>query len=112
MATHCLSADWLPDRSRPGLGWHTDALRDIAYGRTPQAMLNFGIHFDAVDPAHGDAALCLIPRTHRQGTLGFLFRKAYFLSVGADRDELCIATSAGDVTVHDGRLWHRVRPAR
>jgi hypothetical protein len=28
-----------------------------------------------------------------------------------NKKELCIATTAGDVTIHDGRLWHRVKPS-
>ena len=100
-----------PIWSRKQLGWHTDALRDIAYGRMPGAMLNFGIHLDDCDPAAGDAALCLLPGTHRQSFFGFLFRKIYFLSEDPDEDEICVQTSAGDVTIHDGRLWHRVKPS-
>ena len=62
--------------SRPKLGWHTDALRDIAYLRLPKPMLNFGLHLDTVDAGQGDAALCLLPGTHRQSLLSFVFRKA------------------------------------
>ena len=29
-----------------------------------------------------------------------------------DEDEICVKTSAGDVTIHDGRLWHRVKPSQ
>ena len=97
--------------SRSQLGWHTDALRDIAYLRMPRPMLNFGLHLDTVDPAKGDAALCLIPGTHRQGWFSFAFRYVYFISTAPDPGEICIATKAGDVTIHDGRLWHRVKPS-
>jgi len=98
--------------SRNQLGWHTDGLRDIAYLRAPKAMLNFGIHLDTVDPNNGDAGLCLIPGTHNQHMWGFYFRKLYFFSNEADEKEICVKTTAGDVTVHDGRLWHRVEPAK
>jgi len=37
-----------------------------------------------------------------------LFRKRYFLDNKADRGEIAIVPEAGDLTVHDGRLWHRV----
>lgn len=43
--------------------------------------------------------------------LGFwsmLFRKVYFLSHDIDREEIAVETKSGDLTVHDGRLWHRV----
>jgi hypothetical protein len=36
------------------------------------------------------------------------FRKPYFVSHAADPRELCVETKPGDLTVHDGRLWHRV----
>ena len=28
-----------------------------------------------------------------------------------DAQQVCVATVAGDVTIHDGRLWHRVLPS-
>ena len=97
--------------ARNQLGWHTDGLRDIAYLRAPKAMLNFGVHLDTVNPYEGDAGLCLLPGTHNQHMLGFYFRKPYFFSNEPDPKEVCVPTTAGDVTVHDGRLWHRVQPA-
>ena len=36
------------------------------------------------------------------------FRKPYFVSHGEDPAEVCVETEPGDLTVHDGRLWHRV----
>ena len=36
------------------------------------------------------------------------FKKAYFISHKEDPREICVETRAGDLTVHDGRLWHRV----
>jgi hypothetical protein len=36
------------------------------------------------------------------------FRKPYFVWHRADPEEVCIETEPGDLTVHDGRLWHRV----
>ena len=90
----------------PRLGWHTDGLRDIFYGRMPQQMLNVGIHFD--DCSIEDGGLRLIPGTHKQGFRDTLLRKPYFISHGVDRDEIAVETRAGDLTLHDGRLWHRV----
>eukprot|EP00501_MAST-03F_sp_TOSAG23-6_P000012 GSMAST32.ASY1.ANO1.12.1 assembled CDS len=96
--------------SRKMLGWHTDALRDIAYLRRPSPMLNFGIHLDKVSKFNGDAVLCLLPKTH--SLLGFMFRKIYFISNDDNEEtEICVSTFPGDVTVHDGRLWHRVKGA-
>ncbi|MBJ95772.1 MAG: phytanoyl-CoA dioxygenase [Rickettsiales bacterium] len=91
----------------PRLGWHTDGLRDLFYLRMPKQMLNVGLHLDDVEEE--DGGLRLIPGTHRQGFLDMCFRKFYFFSHAADRAEITVTTRAGDLTVHDGRLWHRVQ---
>lgn len=91
---------------RPGLGWHTDGLRDIFYLRKPQQMLNFGLHLDKISAAEG--GLRLLPGTHRQGILAMMFRKPYFISHRPHPKEVAVETLPGDMTVHDGRLWHRV----
>ncbi len=96
----------VPGSAHARLGWHTDGLRDLFYGRMPKQMLNVGLHFDRVKEA--DGGLRLIPGTHRQGFLDMLVRKAYFVSHGADPAEFVVETEPGDLTVHDGRLWHRV----
>jgi phytanoyl-CoA hydroxylase len=88
------------------LGWHTDGLRDLFYLRMPKQMLNVGLHLD--DVAVADGGLRLIPGTHHQGFFSMCFRKLYFVWHRADPEEICVETRAGDLTVHDGRLWHRV----
>ena len=35
-------------------------------------------------------------------------RKPYFVSHRPDAEEFAVETRPGDLTVHDGRLWHRV----
>jgi len=90
----------------PRLGWHTDGLRDLFYGRMPQPMLNIGLHLDRCTRANG--GLRLIPGSHRQGFLAMCFRKPYFVWHRPDPTEHCVETEPGDLTVHDGRLWHRV----
>ena len=40
-----------------------------------------------------------------------LFRKKYFTDNTPDIDEVGFDIEAGDITVHDGRLWHRVAPS-
>lgn len=88
------------------MGWHTDCLRDVFYGRKIMPMLNVGIHL--TDAAGDGSGLRLIPGTHKQNLLHLIFRKTYFLDHRPDKDEIGIDTHAGDLTVHDGRLWHRV----
>lgn len=88
------------------MGWHTDALRDIFYGKKVMPMLNVGLHFDNSTIDNG--GLRLIPGTHNKGLATMLFKKPYFISHKPDKNELGLNVEAGDLTVHDGRLWHRV----
>jgi len=88
------------------LGWHTDGLRDIFYGRMPQPMYNVGFYLD--DSPLEKGALRLIPGSHMQGLGGMLFRKAHFVDHRDDPEEVVLEAKAGDLTIHDGRLWHRV----
>ncbi len=96
----------IPGSAYPRLGWHTDGLRDLAYLRMPQAMFNVGLHLDRVDRAKG--GLRLIPGSHKQGFFAMCFRMPYFIWHREDPAEICVETHPGDLTVHDGRLWHRV----
>ncbi|MEZ4407204.1 MAG: phytanoyl-CoA dioxygenase family protein [Polyangiales bacterium] len=92
---------------RPDLAWHTDALRDVFYNREmPGPMLNVGLHFDRIRADEG--GLRLLPGTHTQGVASTLFRKVHFVSNRPDPRELPVETWPGDLTVHDGRMWHRV----
>jgi ectoine hydroxylase-related dioxygenase (phytanoyl-CoA dioxygenase family) len=88
------------------LGWHTDALRDIFYGNKIMPMLNVGVHFDNSSPANG--GLRILPGTHNKGIATLLFRKFYYLNSKADKKEFGLTVEPGDLTVHDGRIWHRV----
>ena len=96
----------VPGSAYPRLGWHTDGLRDLAYGRLPGPMLNVGFHLDEIH--FEDGGLRLIPGTHKQGFLSMCFKKPYFIAHRPDPQELCVETQPGDLTIHDGRLWHRV----
>lgn len=96
----------IPGSAYPKLGWHTDGLRDLFYLRMPQRMLNVGLHFEHITAK--DGGLVLIPGSHTQGFWAMCFRKFYFLSHGSDPAEVAVETQPGDLTVHDGRLWHRV----
>lgn len=91
------------------LGWHTDSIRDLFLGGKVFPMLNIGIHLD--DCPMNMGGLRVLPGTHEQNTLGMLFRKRYFLQHKADRKEVGFDVRAGDLTIHDGRLWHRVAQA-
>lgn len=95
---------------RPGLAWHTDALRQIFYGQLPGPMLNVGLHFERIRME--DGGLRLIPGSHKQSYWGFVFGKAYFIDHRPDPREVAVETFPGDLTVHDGRLWHRVAASR
>ena len=88
------------------MGWHTDGLRDIFQGGKLNPMLNVGIHLDNLKPENG--GLRIIPGTHKQNIYQMLFKKKYFLDNDQDPDEVAVIPEAGDLTVHDGRLWHRV----
>lgn len=96
----------VPGSTYPRLGWHTDGLRDLAYLHMPAAMYNVGLHLDEITADNG--GLRLIPGSHRQGFLAMCFRKPYFIWHRPDPEEICVETKPGDLTVHDGRLWHRV----
>jgi len=95
-----------PGSLRPNLGWHTDGIRAVFYGRMPGPMLNVGLHFNRITAA--DGGLRVIPGTQTQGFFGMVFGKRYG-SHGVDASEVAVETEPGDLTVHDGRMWHRVQ---
>ena len=88
------------------LGWHTDGVRDVFSHLKIDPMLNVGISLD--DSPLSKGGLRVIPGSHRQSMFQMLFRKKYFVDNTPDKDEAIIETKAGDVTVHCGRMWHRV----
>ncbi len=97
-------------RNEPGakyknLGWHTDSLRDLAYLERPRRYLNVG--FSITDSPMSVGGLRLLPCTHNQPIASMLFQKVHFLDMEPDENELAVETEAGDLTIHDGRLWHR-----
>jgi phytanoyl-CoA hydroxylase len=95
-----------PESKFAKMGWHTDGLRDIFYGTKLNPMLNVGIHLSTLKPENG--GLKIIPGTHKQSIYQMLFSKKYFIDHKADPEEVAIIPEAGDLTIHDGRLWHRV----
>ena len=76
----------------------------------PKQMLNVGLHFD--ECSEDDGGLRLIPGTHNQGFWDTVFRKANFISHDIDPNEVKVSTKPGDLTIHDGRLWHRVQKSK
>jgi hypothetical protein len=96
-----------PESSFRQLGWHTDSPRDLFLGRRIQPMLNVGLHLD--DCPYENGGLRVLTGTHTQGLFRLLFRKKYFIDNEPDRRETGFDIEAGDLTVHDGRLWHRVQ---
>lgn len=89
------------------LGWHTDSPRDLFMGSRIMPMLNVGLHLD--DCGFDNGGLRVIPGTHKQGLFGLFFRKKYYVDNSADKKEVGFDIEAGDLTIHDGRLWHRVQ---
>lgn len=88
------------------MGWHTDCLRDVFYGKKIMPMLNVGVHL--TDAIENNGGLKILPGTHKQNLFNLLFKKRYFFDHNPDKNEIGLKTKAGDLTIHDGRLWHRV----
>ncbi|UQA55961.1 phytanoyl-CoA dioxygenase family protein [Polyangium aurulentum] len=91
------------------LGWHTDSLRDLFYLEMPRRYLNVGFYLD--DSPIEKGGVRLIPFSHNQGLWPMLTRKAHFLDTDGDPGEYALVAEAGDLTIHDGRIWHRVAEA-
>lgn len=91
------------------LGWHTDSLRDLFYFEKPRRYLNVGFYLD--DSPITKGGVRLLPRTHTQGIWSMLTRKIHFMQHEPDPDEVALVAEAGDLTIHDGRIWHRVAQA-
>ncbi|CCH00661.1 Phytanoyl-CoA dioxygenase [Fibrella aestuarina BUZ 2] len=89
------------------MGWHTDSPRDIFLGQRIMPMLNVGLHLDDCPMENG--GLRVLPGTHKQSTFRMLFAKKYFVDNNPDPREVGLDIQAGDLTVHDGRIWHRVQ---
>lgn len=88
------------------LGWHTDGLRDLLMNLKLNPMLNVGIYLD--DSPLEKGGLRVLPGTHKNGLYDMMFRKKYFVDNNPDEEEVPIIAEAGDLTVHSGRIWHRV----
>ncbi len=96
-----------PDSTFSQMGWHTDSPRDLFLGQRIMPMLNVGIHLDDCPAENG--GLRVLTGTHKQNILKLLFSKKYFVDNNPDPQETGFDIKAGDLTVHDGRLWHRVQ---
>ena len=95
-----------PNSKFTQMGWHTDSPRDLFLGQKILPMLNVGIHLDTCPSSNG--GLRVIPGTQNQGMLKLLFGKKQFIDHRPDPREIAFEIEQGDLTVHDGRLWHRV----
>ncbi len=89
------------------MGWHTDSPRDLFLGQKIMPMLNVGIHLDPCPMENG--GLRVLPGTHKQNMLRLLFGKKYFIDNNPDPREVGFDVDPGDLTVHDGRIWHRAQ---
>ena len=95
-----------PNSKFSQMGWHTDSPRDLFLGQKILPMLNVGIHLDNCPSSNG--GLRVLPGTHTQGVLKLLFGKKQFIDHKPDTREAAFEIERGDLTIHDGRLWHRV----
>ncbi|MFD2935672.1 phytanoyl-CoA dioxygenase family protein [Spirosoma flavum] len=95
-----------PESNFSRMGWHTDSPRDLFLGHRIRPMLNVGLHLDDCPMSNG--GLRVLPGTHKQNTLLTLFRKRQFIDHRPDPREVGFNIEAGDLTIHNGSLWHRV----
>jgi hypothetical protein len=99
-------------RGAPGassqMGWHTDGHKLLIRGRWPIQNLQVCLHLDDAPQELGGVRV--LPGTHTQGLWGLLFRKLLFVDKRPDPAEVALSANAGDVTIYDGRLWHRTDP--
>lgn len=92
------------------LGWHNDSIRDIFYLEKVRPMLNVGIGLFPSSKTLG--GLRLIPGTHKQSLFKLMFGKLHIIDNTPDPREIAVEVEVGDLTIHDGRLWHRAeKPA-
>lgn len=96
-----------PSSAFSQMGWHTDSPRDLFLGQKIMPMLNVGIHLDTCPISNG--GLRVMPGTHKQSVFKMLFWKKAFMDHTPEPNEVGFDIEAGDLTVHDGRLWHRVQ---
>ncbi|GAB3887398.1 phytanoyl-CoA dioxygenase family protein [Spirosoma agri] len=96
-----------PESNFSRMGWHTDSPRDLFLGQRIRPMLNVGLHLDDCPMTNG--GLRVLPGTHKQNTLLTLFRKRQFVDHRPDPREVGFDIKAGDLTIHNGSLWHRVQ---
>lgn len=89
------------------MGWHTDSPRDLFLGQRIMPMLNVGLHLDDCPSSNG--GLRVLPGTHKQNILQTLFYKRQFMDHNPDPNEVALEIEAGDLTIHNGSLWHRVQ---
>ena len=100
-----------PTSAYTKLGWHTDSPRDIFYNlRKPGVMLNVGLYLDDCPLEKGGVRI--LPGTHKQSVFMMLFRKfPMFFTHTPDPREVPLIVKRGDLTIHDGRAWHRTAQA-
>ena len=95
-----------PNSKYKQLGWHTDVAREFALGIKMYPMLNVGIYL--MDSNNENGGLRTLTGTHTDKSFKVLFRKMQVLNTKDDPNEIEMEAEAGDLCLHDGRLWHRV----
>ena len=96
----------VPNGDYNKMGWHVDCIRDIFLGQKIMPQLNVGLHLD--DCPYENGGLRILPGTHKKGVMNLIFGKRYY-SNKDDKREIGFNIKAGDLTVHEGRVWHRVK---
>ena len=66
------------------MGWHTDSIREVFYGKKVYETLNIGIYLDDSSAVNG--GLRILPGTHKQNLFGMLFTKMYYRNTKEDKD--------------------------
>jgi len=87
-------------------GWHTDSMRSWYFTTRKDAFYNVGIHLDKVSLEQG--GLRVLAGSHNKSLFYRMFKHGYYFDNSEDKNEIAIETEPGDLTIHNGRIWHRV----
>ena len=72
-------------------------------------MLNVGLYLD--DCPLEKVGVRILPGTHKQSVFMMLFRKFLTATPHTRSKRIPLIVKRGDLTIHDGRAWHRTAQA-